>query len=517
MRAYFMIIAAVASGPQALGAGSPGYVEDGVVQLYEQLGENPGEQFGYVTETLADFTGDGVPECLNSAPYRRLDGQLEVGVAFVHDGATGEILATHTGGIPLGFFGWRLARLGDVNADGTPDYAVGAAGDIYRTSNPTVPGRVFVYSGADHALLHELVAATYATTETDLGTDRFGQDIAPLDDINGDGHDDFLVTADLWDEDANNAGRAWVISGADLTVLRTHPGPAANDRYGSSANLLGDVTGDGIGEYFICARNHMTTGMGWVYDGATGNTLFAFTGDSSGMANFGQYFASTPGDCTGDGVPDIFVGDHEDRTFGGRTGAAYVFDVAHGLANPGAVLAPYWSVKGVRQRQWVGFGGGVGDVDHDGCADVATDFLYLPDKPEHVWSGRVRVYSGRTGRVLRTITSTRGNAAGTTGEQFGYSISPLADANGDGEVDYVISAGFRDDEQGQLVGAYYGIAGRAPCPGDYDGDHDTDTDDVDIYVHAFLGGSRIADLDANGVRNIDDIDAFVASFLAGCT
>ncbi len=504
----------------AFGRSSPGYVEDGVVELYEVVGENPGEQFGYVTETLVDYTGDGVPEVLNSAPYRAVGGAIKAGEAFVHDGATGEILITHSGTVPHGFFGWRLALVGDVNADGVPDYAIGAASDIY-TNDPGVTGQVFVYSGADHSVIRVLEAAEYAQSDPDLGNDRFGQDVSPAGDINGDGHDDMIVTADLWDEGAPNSGRAWVLSGADWSVIRTHTGTAPSVRFGSSANTLGDVNGDSVPEYFICARNAAgpggvgSAGTAWCFDGATGAPIFEFRGDSPTMRNFGQYFASSPGDCTGDGVPDIFVGDFFDNGRGRNTGAAYLFDTARGLAAPGEVLMPHLTIAGTYAGQWVGFGGGVGDVNHDGCADIATDFLYLPDHPDHPWSGRVRVYSGRDGRVLREITSTRGEG-NLTGEQFGYSISPVGDANADGEPDYVISAGFRVDDQGRTVGAYYGIAGRAPCEADFNGDLTADVDDIEAYVSGFLEGSAWADLNHDGTANLNDIDAFVTFFLAGC-
>ncbi len=163
----------------AAAAHAQGYAEPGVNEFYTSWGASQGEQYGYVSETIDDLNGDGVPEVLNSAPFRAIDGMPTAGAAFVHDGRTGAILATHTGNTARGFLGWRLGKLGDIDGDGIGDYGVGAAGNIFAT-NPTIAGQAFVYSGADHSLIRELRAADYATTDPELGNDRFGQDISAL-------------------------------------------------------------------------------------------------------------------------------------------------------------------------------------------------------------------------------------------------------------------------------------------------------------------------------------------------
>ncbi len=496
------------------------FAEPVVRVLYTSAGINAGEQYGYVSETIADLTGDGVPEILNSAPFRRINGQAKVGVAFVHDGRTGAVLATHTGQTTYGFFGWRLGALGDIDADGVPDYAVGAAGDIFQPNLP-IPGEAFIYSGADHSLIRRLDAADYAVTDTDLVGDRFGQDISAIGDIDADGHDDFIVTADLWDEALPNAGMAWVLSGADFSVIRTHAGAETGDRFGASTNPVGDINADGVPEYLVSARDagDNNQGIAHVYDGATGAHLFALQGDSPTMTSFGQYFASSPGDCTGDGVPDIFVSDFLDTRHGAWTGAAYLFDTAQGLARGDEVLLPYWSVVGDETRQSVGFGGGVGDVDADGCADIATCFLSNTQTPETRWAGIVRVYSGRTGKVLRRVTSLQGDGPGFNnwGEQFGYSISPAGDADADGTPDMFVTAGFGKNDAGTVVGRVYAIAGEPPCDADFDGDLRADITDVIEYLALFVACAPAADLvPPQGSLDFSDIIAFLGAFGAGC-
>jgi hypothetical protein len=49
-------------------------------------------------------------------------------------------------------------------------------------------------------------------------------------------------------------------------------------------------------------------------------------------------------------------------------------------------------------------------------------------------AGRVDLFSGATGRILRTFTST------TAGEQFGFDALGIGDVNRDGEPDLLLSA-----------------------------------------------------------------------------
>ncbi len=53
-------------------------------------------------------------------------------------------------------------------------------------------------------------------------------------------------------------------------------------------------------------------------------------------------------------------------------------------------------------------------------------------------AGRVQIRSGATGRVLRTITSA------TPMENFGFDAVGIGDVNGDGRIDYLVSAANRD-------------------------------------------------------------------------
>jgi hypothetical protein len=84
------------------------------------------------------------------------------------------------------FTGIAVAGLGDVDGDGTPDFAVGTL--VFGSIAPNAfTGQVRIYSGASSLLLHTLNGTS--------PNDFFGHSLASLGDLDGDGVSDFLVGA----------------------------------------------------------------------------------------------------------------------------------------------------------------------------------------------------------------------------------------------------------------------------------------------------------------------------------
>jgi len=377
--------------------------------LYVLEGENVGDVFGWVASDIGDIDGDGVTDIAVPAIYDPTGGNA-AGRVYVYSGATGTELWVHEG-LPEDLLGYSVAAAGDVDADGVPDYIVGAPGNRFAAAPPL--GRAVIYSGADHSVIHEVAPVVRSF---------FGSAVSGAGDLNDDGHDDFVVGAM-----AENAltGRVTAYSGADATTIWSVTGIHAGDFFGSAAGLVGDVNADGVPDVSVGAFGaNGNRGNAYVLSGGDGAIIHVLK-PLADANNFGQFFASGAGDVDADGVNDVFVGDYYAQR-GPRvgTGAAYVFSGVTGRRI--LVLGAEATADGF------GPGRAVGDVNGDGHADlIVAAYTSSAGAP---FAGKAYVISGADGTTLRTITST------VAGDNFGVDALGLGDVDGDGFTDYLVTA-----------------------------------------------------------------------------
>src|SRR5262249_46324232 len=95
------------------------------------------------------------------------------------------------------------------------------------------------------------------------------------------------------------------------------------------------------------------------------------------------------------------------------------------------------------------------DVDGDGRADVAVGAWENSSGASN--GGKVFVYSGASGAVLKTITST------TTEQNLGIDVRGMADFNGDGKRDLAVGA-YGDGFSGPQPGSALIFSGHLAAP-----------------------------------------------------
>ena len=228
-----------------------------------------------------------------AAPNASLDGGPRGLVeAYAVDGRR---LWRSTGRLYDGF-GWHVARAGDLDGDGVEDLWVGAP------SNPVV-GHVYLISGRDGEVLR--------TIASERRGDQFGWYLVQTDDLDGDGVPDLAIGAPLADVDGAPRGAVLLVSGATGARLREVPGELIGHQFGEMLAPLDDVDGDGVPDLAIGAPGGPTANAPGgsevhVISGATGARLRLLVG-SEDHELYGRMLARLD-DLDGDGVRDLAIG-----------------------------------------------------------------------------------------------------------------------------------------------------------------------------------------------------------------
>ncbi len=305
-----------------------------------------------------------------------------------------------------------ISPAGDVNGDGVPDLLIGTPGEFVNAQGFPRSGLVRVVSGADGSNIHVLSGSANS---------KFGASIDRLGDVNNDGFDDFIVGSPNFGVTPIESGLVSVISGIDGTTIHSMQGFAAFEAFGSSVAGLGDMDGDGTNDFAVGAPGFMSlSGNVLVFSGASGSTIYSFLSPTSLGA--GVNFANAR-DVNNDGVDDIIIGyPRYMMTFIPPTqGLVRVQSGAGGVLHTFLAAGPDMTGGSV---------GGVGDINGDGFADL------IVGEPERFnvngGRGRVRIFSGSNGGVLRTIVAT------SPGTILGGFVGGVGDIDGDTVGDYAI-------------------------------------------------------------------------------
>jgi len=294
------------------------------------LDGKPGEWFGSTLVGLDDMDGDGRSELLH----------LRDATATVISSSGTRLMVLATQGESVS----SAARVGDVDGDGTRDFAVGChlySGPLGRE------GLVFLFSGATGSQLSSFTGTN--------ANDMVGSSLLGVADRDGDGIDDLVAGGRSDTRLADFNGFVELRSSATLQSLWRMKG-ATKERFGVVLKNGGDWNGDGVGELLVLASSALPFGAVRVLSAKDGSQLHEFLGESSATVH-DHYFGAgmDGGDFDGDGIGDALVGALEwhDMTSFIRFGAVHRYRgcpasaANYGAGFPGTLGVPAISISGV--------------------------------------------------------------------------------------------------------------------------------------------------------------------------
>jgi hypothetical protein len=372
------------------------------VEDEQKISENSGgfngnlgnrDQFGSAITDPGDLEADGVRDLAVGAPFDNGDGNDKgaVWVLFMDD--NGQVdqeqkISSTAGGFGNNLddddlFGSAVAGIGDLNGDGDFDLAVGVPGDDTGGTDRGGVWILFLDTGGEVRQKQKIAdgAGDFGGNLDD--DDRFGNAIADIGDVNGDGIIDLAVGAPNDDDGSNNAGAVWILfMRMDGTVdtwqkISTDAGGfggnlKADDNFGAAVAGIGDLDDDGIPDLIVGApagdESGADRGEIWVLfldnegkvrqeqkiaDGTGG-----FNGDLGDGDRFGSAIAAI-GDVNDDGITDLAVGAPNDDDGSSDAGAIWIL-----LMNTDGRAGGWQKVSASAG----GFNGNLNANDHFGAA-----------------------------------------------------------------------------------------------------------------------------------------------------
>ncbi len=311
--------------------------------LWTAYGDATGDRLGWVVNDVGDVNGDGIPDVITGAYKNDLHGS-DAGMIRIYSGLDGTVLRTKYGGDADDLYGYTVCGVSDVDLDGVPDFAVGAWQD--ETNGPN-SGAAYLYSGA-----------TGERIRTFLGSapnERFGYTVRGAGDLDGDGRGELIIGVP-------GGRRAEIRAGSDGSILRTYASAGTSDAFGFTVQSARDVDGDGVSDQMITAlKFDQNRGYVEIFSGASGALLHRLEGDVQ-EDWFGVGITGL-GDLDGDGHGEFSISAFKNDTNGHESGIVRIYS--------GKSAAVVTTLVGDSGLDWFGYAlHCAGDVDADGFADL---------------------------------------------------------------------------------------------------------------------------------------------------
>jgi len=241
----------------------------------------------------------------------------------------------------------------------------------------------------------------------------FGQSLAVVGDVDGDGVPDVVVGCPRIRESYDCEGRAYLVSTKKGRALLEVGDGVPGSLFGDQVTSAGDLDGDGVGDFTVSAPGTKGGCVVRSYSGKDGKLLHEFRTTHRLYPRKRRFVKA---DFDGDGVDDrleaivVGIGDRSRLVaHSGRTGAVIREWKQHGSWTFGSAFDV------------------VGDVDGDGAPDIVVTAPESSLEYSRAW-----ILSGRGDWSIHSHCETFVSA------EFGVSCCGSGDVDGDGVRDYLV-------------------------------------------------------------------------------
>ena len=235
----------------------------------ELCGHDSFDQAGYGLSIVGDLDADGYDELAVGVPWAYLGSGQNGGAYLVYgtdrssypDTDLGDADAIFAGPTGSNAIGGAIAGVGDLDADGYADLAIGNA-----VEGGAWDGWTYVLLGGSSAWSGtlDLSGADASYVGVHPGDDA-GNAVAGAGDVDGDGFDDLLIGAPYSDDGGSLAGQVYLVLGkatgwttnvslanADASFI----GEDSTNLLGTSVSIVGDLDGDGFDDQALGAPHN---------------------------------------------------------------------------------------------------------------------------------------------------------------------------------------------------------------------------------------------------------------------
>lgn len=374
----------------------------------------------------------------------------------------------------------NVAGLGDINGDGYDDFAVV---DKTNSDHGEKKGKVYIVFGKsiDFGKDKSIDEVVNVSLYGEFDDNQLGDSVAGIGDIDNDGYDDFIVSAQNYSTGSQYIGKVYVVYGKasgwakdqsiDTVAQSSFIGEKETDRLGNALSYAGDVNGDGFADYLIASLNSSETakkaGQVYLVMGSASRFDHEIKINNAAIASWHgeneyDYLSADNkgilgvGDVNGDGFDDILLAADSNDQNGEKAGKVYlILGKEYGFSmdqNVGkAAIASYLGKGDFAYLDIAMSKPGKNDYNGDGLSDFV-----LTSQNDNLSAGVVYLILGKnsgwqTNQVITTVSDLM--LKGEFSEDYvGKSRAGglLGDINKDGMADLVLGASENKERSGQV-------------------------------------------------------------------